>query len=346
LSNVVVMLEKARSGMTTTSPKASTPTCGLPLGTDVQAASRSSSDLDNQGDSSRSSRSCNDVDSDRTMMITQTLGGISYSLRKSPTRTWAHSILQVTKTVIVLPLALPLSILASLLFTIRPIQECFLGIMIPRIMDRVGTEFQTERSILLQGLHGRVLDLGSGGGAYLDYCQDADEVVAVEPVTSMHSKIAARGVKNSLRSLTIVQSLGDVPGCRTSSSSGPDGMSLSSSSSFDWIILGNVLCEVPTVSTTLHQVHRLLKPGGHVYFSEHIAQPKGTWQRCFQELINPFWRHVAGGCNCNHDSLDAIYKCSSSGKQGWDVVSWMYPHMSVCLGPFVLGLAQKKTTTL
>jgi len=40
--------------------------------------------------------------------------------------------------------------------------------------------------------------------------------------------------------------------------------------SVDWIILGNVLCEIPDVDEALRILDRLLKPGGRVYYSEHV----------------------------------------------------------------------------
>jgi len=106
---------------------------------------------------------------------------------------------------------------------------------------------------------------------------------------------------------------------------------------FDWIILGNVLCEVDNQISTLASIKHLLKPGGHVYFSEHIAAPKGTWARFVQDLINPWWRTAGGGCNCNRDSL-----LNLRNTPGFQIISWQYPRPQVLFGTFVLGLIQKK----
>jgi len=40
--------------------------------------------------------------------------------------------------------------------------------------------------------------------------------------------------------------------------------------SVDWIILGNVLCSLPEPEKQLRLLDGLLKPGGRVYFSEHV----------------------------------------------------------------------------
>jgi len=106
-----------------------------------------------------------------------------------------------------------------------------------------------------------------------------------------------------------------------------------------WMLLLflQVLCEVESVKETIRKIDDILKPGGHVYFMEHIASPKGTWQRSFQDMVNPLHRFVAGGCNCNRDSLE-ILKTSTD----WDVIAWTYEHFKVMMGNFVCGLAMKK----
>ena len=199
-----------------------------------------------------------------------------------------------------------------------PLRNALLGVIIPNIMSRVDKEFAVERQTLLKDVRGRVCDVGSGGGAYLRYCAQATHMVAIEPVTMMHGKIRAAC---SIDSLAIVTALDHIPDKGT----------------FDWIVLGNVLCEVPNVPETLKQIHRLLKPGGYVYFSEHVACPRGTWARTWQDIINPLWRHVAGGCNCNRESISMLRQSNA-----WTVMDFSYPHVKVCGGHFVLGLAQKK----
>ena len=65
---------------------------------------------------------------------------------------------------------------------------------------------------------------------------------------------------------------------------------------FDRIILGNVLCEVDDPVSFLKTVDTLLKPGGRVYFSEHVLD--SGWRRTLQELVSPWWALVSDGCHC------------------------------------------------
>jgi 2-polyprenyl-3-methyl-5-hydroxy-6-metoxy-1,4-benzoquinol methylase len=75
---------------------------------------------------------------------------------------------------------------------------------------------------------------------------------------------------------------------------------------FDFVILGNVLCEVPDVEATLFHVNRLLKRGGKVYFSEHVSSDSGTLLRYLQYVMSPMWCNLTDGCNINRDTLNSL----------------------------------------
>jgi SAM-dependent methyltransferase len=206
--------------------------------------------------------------------------------------------------------------------------------MIPRIMKCQAERFGPERDILLQRVENSVLDVGCGGGAYLRHYTNAHSIVALEPVLEMHADIrrVAKevGISNEhleLLPLTI-QEFVDMQS------------QTSKKTQFDWIIMGNVLCEVPNPITTLESVKLLTKPGGYVYFSEHEGAKSGTWARLIQDIINPMWTIVSGGCNCNRDSLKMIY--SIFEEKDWEFAVWEYPDVQVALGPSFLGLARKK----
>ena len=100
-----------------------------------------------------------------------------------------------------------------------------------------------------------------------------------------------------------------------------------------------VLCEVDDQSHTLHEIDALLKPGGMVYFSEHIASAKGSAGRVLQELMNPLWHHFSGACNCNRETIRSM---ETSSDLDWQMIYWTFHHFHLFFGPFVLGLAQKK----
>jgi 2-polyprenyl-3-methyl-5-hydroxy-6-metoxy-1,4-benzoquinol methylase len=189
------------------------------------------------------------------------------------------------------------------------------------------TEYQ--RKLLLQHVSGRVLDVGSGSGEYLAHLsRKASHVVCLEPLARLHPALRQKAAEFGFADYQITI-LSETIEEYTASNPG---------SSFDWVLLGNVLCHVEDVSCTLRQVDMLLRPGGHVYFSEHLGS-KTICTRRFQNLLNPWWRRISGGCNCNRDSLDMIERMES-----WDVASWQMENLKVGMGPFVMGLARKVET--
>jgi SAM-dependent methyltransferase len=252
-------------------------------------------------------------------LLVQTLGGSTYALRKSPIVPWNQRLTKIATSILTAPLIVSFGLLWSVAMA-TPLKHTLMALLIPRNMETITKEFHAERGTLLKDVRGRVMDVGSGGGAYLVHCSNADEVVAIEPIVNMHDLIREKG--KHLKKLTIVSTLDEL-------------LKSERADSFDWVILGNVLCEVPSVPKTLEQIDFLLKPGGKVYFSEHIARSKGTWKRWIQDTVNPCWRYIGAGCNCNRDSVSEIRG------RGWDVIAWKYDHIQACMGPFVLGLAQK-----
>jgi SAM-dependent methyltransferase len=279
-----------------------------------------------------------------TVFITQTLNNnnASYSLRAPPPPVlW--NIRRITTLFFSVTITLPWMVLASLLWCIASIllpngaRNRLLAYVLPRIMQSIDDKLKTERQTLLLGntnnsmttVGGIVLDVGSGGGAYLQYCKQAKQVIALEPNESLHKYIQRAGDAAELNSerLIIVKSMEEVKAI----------MKATEVSYLDWILLGNVLCEVPSVSSTLQEVHKLLRPNtGRLYFCEHIGCQQGSWRRWIQDCINPLWRHLSGGCNCNRDSVDLI-------QQRFDrVILWRYTHIKGSLAPFVIGLAMKE----
>jgi SAM-dependent methyltransferase len=202
--------------------------------------------------------------------------------------------------------------------------------MINTVMCIVADLFDEHRAELLQGIQTdhTVLDLGAGAGHYMKFLCKANRLIALEPIPNFHKNYRQKAIDAGMKETQI-----EVHGCVIESymEKNPE-----MKASFDWVILGNVLCEVDNQQSTLNCVNQLLKPGGYVYFSEHVASPKGTWIRTLQDLVNPIWRTAGGGCNCNRDSLVNIRSIPC-----WQVIAWEYNGFQVGLGPFVLGLALK-----
>ncbi len=148
------------------------------------------------------------------------------------------------------------------------------------------------RAQLLAGLDGDVLELGAGTGVNLEHLpRQLGRLVLTEPDRHMRAKLAAR-----------VQRLG-----REAEVSGASAVALPfDDASFDAVISTLVLCSVPSLERSLAEVFRVLRPGGRFIFLEHVGAPRGTSRRRIQGLVDPFWRHAAGGCRLLRDTERAI----------------------------------------
>ena len=272
--------------------------------------------------------------------VRHTIGGREYALTLWPRRRTLSGMVRTSIMIVTVPLWLPLGLLHILLLSAAPQwyrDQLFFARFFPNFMNNVDKSLKSKRKVLLQHVTGRVLDIGAGSGAYFHYYSQADHIVAVEPVTILHTNLKQAADKffaKGRKQLTIVSDLEDLAD--------------TSESSFDWIILGNVLCEVPSVEETMQQVVRLLAPGGHVYFMEHLGCPRGTWQRRVQNVMNPVWQRVSMGCNCNRDNLYQLQQafCNPSSPEKmptyWQFVHWQLKNIKVGMGPMIMGLAYKQ----
>jgi SAM-dependent methyltransferase len=67
-----------------------------------------------------------------------------------------------------------------------------------------------------------------------------------------------------------------------------------------------VLCTVPDVAASLHEVRRVLAPGGRLLFLEHVRAAPGSSLERWQDRLHRPWHALAGGCNCNRDLLASL----------------------------------------
>ena len=207
----------------------------------------------------------------------------------------------------------------------------FVAKVIPAMMEDLAHGLRHERSTLLKNVQGKVLDVGAGGGAYFKHYSSATSVVAIEPMTQLHPHLKSKGLELGINDRLILTT----SFIETFLQEHPD-----EAGTFDWVILGNVLCEVPDIASALQTCDKLLRPGsGTLYFCEHIAQPPGSIMRTIQMVINPWWVRISKGCNCNRESFKYI-----KAMRGWESISWTYNMVGghPWVGPFVIGLARKK----
>ena len=233
-----------------------------------------------------------------------------------------------------------LSIYTVLVFIIgKPLTSRVAGILIPKEMSRINNMTTALRKELLKNMKGNVLDLGAGGGAYIEYINrdTVETYVALEPNRHLHNKIRNKWNEHFEEKSTNSPKLkisSDFLETYVHSGNGKKD----ASGYFDYIILGNVMCEVPNQNEIFLLLDQLLKPGtGRVYFSEHVlADPmKHPWLHLLQHVINPVWSRISDGCNCNRETLNVM----KSACPHWEVIHWTF---TISMLPWNIGLAMPK----
>ncbi len=100
--------------------------------------------------------------------------------------------------------------------------------------------------------------------------------------------------------------------------------------SFDTVVITYTLCTILDTNKALEEMRRVLKPNGKLIFCEHGKAPEKSIQK-WQNMINPLWKRLGGGCNLNRDIPLIIeengFKISNMETMyipGWKLASFNY----------------------
>ena len=131
----------------------------------------------------------------------------------------------------------------------------------PRVLNRFMSagQFKKQRSKLLAGVSGDVLEIGFGTGLNLEFYPDGVRgITAVDPSAGMN-RIAQRNIRRSNIDVD----------CRILSG---ERLPLEDSS-FDSVVSTWTLCTIPDAAGALQEVKRVLRPSGRFFFVEHGLAP-------------------------------------------------------------------------
>ena len=174
-----------------------------------------------------------------------------------------------------------------------------------------------QREKVVPRARGQVLEVGIGSGLNLPFYDSTkvSKVWGLDPAPEM-TRMAERAV----RSVPFEVEFIGLPG---------NEIPLEDNS-IDTVLVTYTLCTIPDTIPALRQMSRVLRPGGELIFCEHGAAPDANVRR-WQNLLNPIWKRLGGGCNLNRPipalieaggfqikSLDTMYI------PGWRPVSFNY----------------------
>jgi ubiquinone/menaquinone biosynthesis C-methylase UbiE len=145
-----------------------------------------------------------------------------------------------------------------------------------------------RRRQLLEGLSGRVVEVGAGSGvSFAHYPPSVTHLVAVEPESGLRER-ARDAAKRAPVPVTVIEGMAEQLPLEDAS--------------MDAAVLAGVLCSVPDPLRALGELARVVRPGGELRFYEHVAARNARLARLQRLLDASFWPRLFGGCHTHRDT--------------------------------------------
>ena len=148
-----------------------------------------------------------------------------------------------------------------------------------------------HRRQLLEGLSGRVIEVGAGHGRnFPHYPATVTDVLAVEPDDTLRALAHATGKTAPVAVQVVAGRAEDLP---------------ADDDSHDAIVFCLVLCTVTDPHAALIEAARVLRPGGQIRFLEHVRSAHRL-TALLEDAVTPLWSRLGGGCHPNRDTAMTI----------------------------------------
>jgi len=149
-----------------------------------------------------------------------------------------------------------------------------------------------QRKKIIPLASGNVLEIGIGSGLNLPfYTSKVKMLTAIDPLKELWKRTQVNTEKLPFSFEFIVAKAENIP---------------LANNSYDTIIITYTLCTIPNLDKAFLEIKRVLKPNGKLLFCEHGKAP-GKFVQKYQNVINPVWKKIGGGCNLNRN-IPAIIK--------------------------------------
>lgn len=194
----------------------------------------------------------------------------------------------------------------------------------PRLLDwSLGTpDVQEQRRLTLSAARGEVLEIGFGTGLNLPfYPATVTRLVALDSEDLLPERVPER-IKASRLPVERVRldASGKLPF--------EDGR-------FETVVTTFTLCSIADVRAALHEMRRVLRPGGAFLFCEHGRSDDARVAH-WQDRLNPLQKLIGCGCNLNRP-IDRLIR--EAGFQIVRLERFLLPPAPRLLGEIYRGAA-------
>jgi ubiquinone/menaquinone biosynthesis C-methylase UbiE len=161
-----------------------------------------------------------------------------------------------------------------------------------RPLERSG--IRDLRRLIMPEAAGKVLELGAGTGANLDF-YDYSRITDLT-LSDMRTGILLSQRAAKRQAHVIEADVEHLP---------------FEDAFFDTVVFTLLFCSVRTPEKGLKEIRRVLRPGGRILFLEHVLSCSSA-VRGLQHVLTPLWRLVSGNCHLNRDTVTVIEACGFS----------------------------------
>jgi ubiquinone/menaquinone biosynthesis C-methylase UbiE len=167
------------------------------------------------------------------------------------------------------------------------------------------------RRLLLQAVHGEVLEIGVGTGANLPFYDGrAVRITAVDV--------------NPARLVGTITRAQAVNGRHPIHIGAADAQQLPfSDNQFDTVVSTLVFCSIPEPMAGLAEIKRVLRPNGRFLLLEHVRGLNPISQR-LTDWLHPAWFAMQGSCHLNRETGVAVqaagFHIEETSSHGWGVI--------------------------
>lgn len=144
------------------------------------------------------------------------------------------------------------------------------------------------RRSVLEGAHGRVLDLGAGMGFSLALLDHATAAVALDPDLDALRRARKRAAAARTKAFLVAGDAQALP---------------FRGAAFDSAVATLAFCTIPDPARAFREVQRVVKPGGPVRMLEHV-RVSNPIVATLQDWITPLSRLLADGCHQNRPTVE------------------------------------------